>query len=77
MTFLISLIRYCMAAWYGALSVQLKNKINSMIKVAMKTIGHKSFPQLQTISEERVVVLASNIPVSLPYHIFWGRAPTF
>lgn len=52
-----------MAVRYGAHSVQLKNKINGMIKVAMKTIGHKSLPHLQTIYKERVVVLASNIPV--------------
>ena len=35
-----SIIRYSMAAWYGALSVQLKNKINSMVKLAMKLRSH-------------------------------------
>ena len=37
-----SLIRYSMAAWYGSLSVQLKNKVNNMVKLAMKVMGQKT-----------------------------------
>lgn len=63
-----SIIRYSMAAWYGALSVQFKNKINSTVKLAMKTIGQKNYPPLQEICEARIVVLASSI-LRDPFHI--------
>ena len=56
-----SLIRYSMAAWYGSLSVQLKNKVNNMVKLAMKVMGLTKYPPLQSIYEDRVTALARSI----------------
>ena len=61
-----------MAAWYGALSVQLNSKISSLIKMAMKITEHKSYPYLQTIYEEGGVVLASSI-LPDPSHILYSE----
>lgn len=56
-----SIIRYGMASWYGTLAVQLKSRINNMVKAAMKVIKQKDFPSLHTICESTVVRHAHRI----------------
>ena len=63
-----SIIRYGMAAWFGTLSVQLKSRIANMEKTAMKVIGRKDSPSLQSIFEKTVVSLANRV-LSDPTHI--------
>ena len=65
-----SLIRYCMAAWFGSLSVQLKTRIAKIVNTAMKVIG-KSDPQtLQTIFEKKVLRLAQGVMSDLSHILF-------
>ena len=63
-----SIIRYGMAAWFGTLSVQLKSRIAKMEKTAMKVIGKKDSPSLQTIFENTVLSLANRV-LSDPTHL--------
>ena len=63
-------IRYCMAAWFGSLSVQLKTRIAKIVNTAMKVIG-KSDPQtLQTIFEKKVLRLAQGVMSDLSHILF-------
>ena len=63
-----SLIRYGMAAWFGSLTVQLKSRIMRMVKTAMKVIGQKDYPSLQSIFENSVIKLANRV-LTNPNHI--------
>lgn len=50
-----STIRYEITAWYGNLSVQLKTHINRLVQHAMKIMGDKDHPSLQTIYEQSIM----------------------
>lgn len=65
-----SLIRYGMVAWFGSLSVQCKNKIEKLVKSAMKTIGTRDYPSLQSIFESSVLAQAKSI-ISQPFHLLY------
>ena len=67
-----SLIRYGMAVWYGSLSVQLKNKVNNLVKLAMKVMGQRTYASLQSLYEERVLSLAGSI-LRDPSHILYSE----
>lgn len=43
---LFNLVRYGMAAWFGALSVKCKNKPQELINIAIRITGNKDIPQL-------------------------------
>ncbi len=49
-----SLIRYGIQAWYGNLSVQLKNKLSHIVRMAMKIVDLKDYPSLKTLFEQSV-----------------------
>ncbi|KAF7643944.1 hypothetical protein LDENG_00230620 [Lucifuga dentata] len=66
-----SILRYGLASWYGTISVQLKAKIASMIKIAMKVMGKKEYPSLLSTYESVVVRQAQRIlkdPTHILYH---------
>ena len=61
-----------MAVWYGSLSVQLKNKVNNVVKLAMKVMGQRTYASLQSLYEERVLSLAGSI-LRDPSHILYSE----
>ena len=63
------IIRYGMTAWYGTLSVQLKSRI---AKIAMKVIGRRDSPSLQTIFETTVLSLAKRVCFD-PSHVLFSE----
>ena len=66
-----SIIRYSMTAWFGNLTVQSKTKIANLVKTAMKIIGHKGQPSLQSIYDGialKMVHKILNDPTHLLHH---------
>ena len=63
-----SLIRYGMAAWFGPLTVQLKSKVERLVKTAMKVMNRRDYPSLQSIFEKVMVNQAHKI-LDDPTHI--------
>ncbi len=64
-----SLIRYGIQAWYGNLSVQLKNKLSHIVRMAMKIVDLKDYPSLKTLFEQSVHRGAHKI-LADPSHIY-------
>lgn len=67
-----SLIRYCITAWFGNLSVHLKNKLSRLIHAAGKIIGVKEHFSSQSIYEQATLQQANKI-VCDPSHILHGE----
>ncbi len=59
-----------MASWFGSLTIQSKSKIKKMVKAAMKVIGNKNYPSLQSTFEE-IVVNQSHRILKDPSHILF------
>lgn len=57
-----------MVAWFGSLTVQCNNKIEKLVKNAMKIIGTKEYPSLQAIFEISVLAQAKSI-IKEPSHL--------
>ena len=70
-----SLIRYGITAWYGNLTVQLKNRLRSMHKTAMKIIGIKQYESIEELYNQSVITQAIKIssdsthPLSSEYEL--------
>lgn len=70
-----SLIRYGITAWYGNLSVQLKNRLANMHKTAMKIIGMRQYESIDNLYNQSVMKQATKIssasthPLSSEYEL--------
>ncbi len=47
-----SVIRHGLSTWYSNLSVKSKSKILYIVQTAMKMIGLKDYPSIQTLYEQ-------------------------
>ena len=56
-----SLIKYGMAAWFGPLTVQLKPKLEGLVKTLLKVMNRRDYPFLQCIFEKVMLNQAHNI----------------
>jgi hypothetical protein len=52
--FIESIVTFSFHAWFGSLSVQNKNKLNSIIKISSKILG-KQMPSLQILYDIRIL----------------------
>lgn len=50
-----SIVRYSMAACYGTLTVQLKNKLANLVRMAMKVMGQKDQSFFSSILEKIIL----------------------
>ena len=70
-----SLIRYGITAWFGNLTVQLKNRLANMHKTAMKIIGKKQYESIENLYNQSVMTQATKIssdpthPLSSEYEL--------
>ncbi len=44
-----SIFLYCMAAWFGNLTVFFRSQLNRLVHTAMKVVGLGVYPNLQSI----------------------------
>ncbi len=78
-----SVLRYGIVAWFGNISVKLKSQINRLVHTAMKAMGVREYPSLQTLFEKTIVKQARKI-IAFPSHVLYseyellpsGRVPT-
>lgn len=70
-----SLIRYGITAWFGNLTVQLKNRLANMHRTAMKIIGMKQYESVENLYNRAVMTQATKIsldstnPLSSEYEL--------
>ena len=67
-----SIFRYAISVWFGNLTVKIKSQINSLVKTALKVVGVKEHPTLQTIFEETVLRQARKITTD-PSHVLYSE----
>ena len=63
-----SVFRYAISVWFGNLTVMWKSQINRLAHTAMKVMGVREHPSLQTIFEDTVLRQANKI-IADPSHV--------
>lgn len=67
-----SVLRYGTVAWFGNLSVKLKSQINRLVHTAMKVMGVRDYPFLQTLFEKTIVKQSRKI-IADPSHVLYSE----
>ncbi len=65
-----SIIRYGITAWFGNLTVQLKNKLAGMQKTAMKIIGMKQYEPVESLYNQAAMKQATRISADSTHPLF-------
>ena len=65
-----SIIRYGITAWFGNLTAQLKSRLVSTHKTAMRIIGRKEYKPIQSLYEQAVRKQAERITADSLHPLF-------